>query len=96
MERLTLLMPAILSFWKEGAPAWYDKLRIYKVLFVIHMLADVLQEVNNLSKHFQEDDVDIASLSTNIEATLTSLCRKFLDEDSAKGTIFLKQIMSTI
>ncbi|MCO5567614.1 hypothetical protein L7F22_021308 [Adiantum nelumboides] len=94
MERLVVLMPAILTYWKEGAPAWYKKLRIYKVLFVIHLLADVLHDLNVLNKHFQEDNVDIASISAYIEVTLSSLRRKFLEDDFGKGTKFLKKFMS--
>ncbi|MCO5573711.1 hypothetical protein L7F22_027485 [Adiantum nelumboides] len=94
MERLVVLMPAILTYWKEGAPAWYKKLRIYKVLFVIHLLADVLHDLNVLNKHFQEDNVDIASISAFIEVTLSSLRRKFLEDDFGKGTKFLKKFMS--
>ncbi|MCO5614811.1 hypothetical protein L7F22_069095 [Adiantum nelumboides] len=96
MERLVALMPAILTFWKEGDPAWYKKLCIYKVLFIIHLLADVLYDLNVLSKHFQEEDVDIACISAYIEVTMASLRRKFLEEDFGKGTKYPKQFMADV
>ncbi|MCO5580716.1 hypothetical protein L7F22_034586 [Adiantum nelumboides] len=96
MERLVALMPAILTFWKEGALAWYKKLCIYKVLFIIHLLADVLYDLNVLSKHFQEEEVDIACISAYIEVTMSSLRRKFLEEDFGKGTEYLKQFMADV
>ncbi|MCO5591377.1 hypothetical protein L7F22_045360 [Adiantum nelumboides] len=96
MERLVALMPAILTFWKEGAPAWYKKLCIYKLLFIIHLLADVLYDLNVLSKHFQEEEVDIACISAYIEVTMSSLRRKFLEEDFGKGTKYLKQFMADV
>ncbi|MCO5569033.1 hypothetical protein L7F22_022739 [Adiantum nelumboides] len=96
MERLVALMPAILTFWNEGAPAWYKKLCIYKVLFIIHLLADVLYDLNVLSKHFQEEEVDIACISAYIEVTMSSLRRKFLEEDFGKSTKYLKQFMTDV
>ncbi|MCO5570936.1 hypothetical protein L7F22_024666 [Adiantum nelumboides] len=66
MERLTQLMPAILSFWKDKAKIWYEKLR---------------------------ENVDIPSISAEIEVALVSLKRKFLEQGFGKGTHFLKKFM---
>ncbi|MCO5592298.1 hypothetical protein L7F22_046298 [Adiantum nelumboides] len=95
MQRPTKLMPGILSFWKTGARAWYDKLRIYKVLFSIYMLADILHDLNILNKLFQKETADVTSFSTSIEVTLSSLRRKFLSQDFAKDTLFLKDFMQS-
>ncbi|KAI5083855.1 hypothetical protein GOP47_0000024 [Adiantum capillus-veneris] len=73
MERLTQLMPAILSFWKDNAKSWYEKLRVYTVLFCIYMLADVVRDLNALNTHFQKENVDIPSISAEIEVTIASL-----------------------
>lgn len=94
MIRLTKLMPAILSIWQEGAPDWYAKLKTYKVLFCIHMLADVLHDMNMLSKQFQADIVDISSITTCIDVCTTSLRRKFLGQEFGKGSLYLKKFMS--
>ncbi|MCO5587233.1 hypothetical protein L7F22_041180 [Adiantum nelumboides] len=93
MERLTQLMPAILSFWKDNAKSWYEKLRVYKVLFCIYMMADVLKDLNVLNTHFQKENVDIPSISAEIEVTIASLKRKFIEREFGKGTHFLKKFM---
>ncbi|MCO5579189.1 hypothetical protein L7F22_033042 [Adiantum nelumboides] len=93
MERLMQLMPAILSFWKDKAKGWYDKLWVYKVLFCIYMLADVLRDLNVLNTHFQKENVDIPSISVEIKVIVASLKRKFLEQEFGKGTHFLKKFM---
>ncbi|KAH7331895.1 hypothetical protein KP509_20G056100 [Ceratopteris richardii] len=65
MERLVVLMPTILTFWKIDATCWYEKLRIFKVLFLIHFIAHVLHELNELNCHFQEENVDMCSAKIN-------------------------------
>ncbi|MCO5578402.1 hypothetical protein L7F22_032243 [Adiantum nelumboides] len=95
MKRLTKLMPGILSFWKTGARAWYDKLRIYKVLFSIYMLADILHDMDMLNKVFQKETADVTSFSTSIEVTLSSLRRKLLSPSFAKDTLYLKDFMDS-
>ncbi|MCO5563831.1 hypothetical protein L7F22_017480 [Adiantum nelumboides] len=95
MKRLTKLMPGILSFWKTGARAWNDKLRMYKVLFSIYMLPDILHDMDMLNKVFQNETVDVTSFSTSIEVTLSSLRRKFLSPNFAKDTLYLKDFMDS-
>ncbi|KAH7332329.1 hypothetical protein KP509_20G082300 [Ceratopteris richardii] len=90
MVRLVKLLPAILTFWKCQAPMWYEKLCIFKVLFCIHLLADVLLELDGLNKIFQKESIDITSFSTSIEVCLNTLRKKFLGDIFAKGTIYLK------
>ncbi|MCO5570486.1 hypothetical protein L7F22_024208 [Adiantum nelumboides] len=57
---------------------------------------DWLHDLNVLNKHFQEETVDIANISTYIEVTLSSLRRKFLKEDFGKHTEYLKKFMSDV
>ncbi|KAH7426364.1 hypothetical protein KP509_11G098700 [Ceratopteris richardii] len=83
---LVKLLPAILTFWKSQAPMWYEKLCIFKVLFCIHLLADVLLELDGLTKIFQKESTDISSFSTSIEVCLNSLKKKFLGDIFAKST----------
>ena len=74
VERLVTLMPAILSLWKrERKNSWYDKAIIFSVQFCLNMLADVLNELNNLNKKFQEDNVDVTSFGIAIDHTLNYL-----------------------
>ncbi|MCO5563835.1 hypothetical protein L7F22_017484 [Adiantum nelumboides] len=86
---------SILSFWKTGARAWYDKLRMYKVLFSIYMLPDILHDMDMLNKVFQNETADVTSFSTSIEVTLSSLRRKFLSPNFAKDTLYLKDFMDS-
>ena len=95
VERLVRLMPAILSLWKrERKNSWYDKARIFSVQFCLNMLADVLNELNNLNKKFQEDNVDVTSLGIAIDHTLNSLKRYFCKSDSfAEGAVHLTKFL---
>ncbi|MCO5586611.1 hypothetical protein L7F22_040552 [Adiantum nelumboides] len=93
MERLTQLMPAILNFWKDKAKGWYDKLWVYKVLFCVYMLANVLRDLNVLNTHFQKENVDIPSISVEIEVIVASLKHKFLEQEFGKGNHFLKKFL---
>jgi hypothetical protein len=78
VERLVTLMPAILSLWKkERKNSWYHKARIFSVQFCLNMLVDVLMELNNLNKKFQEDNVDVTSLGITIDHALNTLKRYF-------------------
>ncbi|KAH7442475.1 hypothetical protein KP509_03G090600 [Ceratopteris richardii] len=90
MVCLVKLLPAILTFWKSKAPMWYEKLCIFKVLFCIHLLANVLLELDGLNKNFQRESIDITSFSTSIEVCLNSLKKKFLGDIFAKSTTYLK------
>ncbi|MCO5583405.1 hypothetical protein L7F22_037316 [Adiantum nelumboides] len=57
------------------------------------MLADVLRDLNVLNTHFQKENVDIPSISVEIEVAFASLKRKFLEQEFGKGTHFLKKFM---
>ncbi|KAH7414777.1 hypothetical protein KP509_14G010700 [Ceratopteris richardii] len=93
MVRLVKLLPAILTFWKCQVPMWYEKLCIFKVLFCIHLLTDVLLELDRLNRIFQKESIDITSFSTSIEVCLNSLKKKFIGDIFAKGTIYLKLLI---
>jgi len=78
--RLVKLMPAILTLWKNErkTSSWYDKTRIYSIQFCLHMLADVLGELNKLNKTFQAENVDITTIGLALEVTISTLSRWFL------------------
>ena len=50
---------------------------IFKVVFYIYLLVDVLQELNVLSKKIQTENVDLNQLGAQIELTTRSLTRMF-------------------
>ena len=51
----------------------YNDLRIFKVIFCIYLLADVLQELDILNKIFQIENADFSQLGAQIELTIRSL-----------------------
>ena len=56
------------------------------------MLVDVLMELNNLNKIFQEDNVDVTPLRIAIDHTLNTLKTNFCRSNSfAEGTIHLSK-----
>ena len=60
----------------------YNDLRIFKVVFCIYLLADVLHKLNILNKIFQIENVDLSQLGAQIELTTRSLTRMFLDAEN--------------
>jgi hypothetical protein len=95
IERLVVLMPPILTLWKnERKDSWYDKARIFSVQFCLHMLADVMCELNKLNKKFQEEYVDVTSLGETIDVTINTLKMWFLRSDTfADGTCYLSKFL---
>ena len=47
---------------KDNDQQLYNDLRIFKVVFCIYLLADVLHELNILNKIFQIENVDLSQL----------------------------------
>lgn len=83
IEILVLLMPPILTLWKnERKESWYDKTRIFLVQFCLHMLADIMCEINKLNKQFQEVYIDVISLGVVTDVTVNTLKRWFLRRDT--------------
>ena len=67
---------------KDNDQQLYNDLRIFKVIFCIYLLADVLHELNILNKIFQIENVDLSQLGAQIELTTCSLTRMFLDAEN--------------
>ena len=61
MDRLVKIMPALLQEWKHDNKKMYEMGTIFQVQFCIHLLEDVLTELNKLSQRFQEEHIDITS-----------------------------------
>ena len=49
MERLVTLMPAILEQWEKHEKKWYEYATIFQVQFMLHLLANILLELNKLN-----------------------------------------------
>ncbi|XP_057813067.2 uncharacterized protein LOC131027099 [Cryptomeria japonica] len=93
---LVKLMPAILTLWKKDkkCSTLYEKTRIYSVQFCLHMLADVLGELNKLNKIFQEENVDITVIGLALDEVIGNLYRWFLRKGTfAEGTTYLSKFL---
>ena len=75
--RLVKIMPTILTLWKNDRKtlSWYDKARIYSIQLCLHMLVDVLGELNKLNKTFQQENVDITTIGLALEVTISTLSK---------------------
>ena len=67
-------MPPILTLWKnERKDSWYDKKTIFSVQFCLHMVEDIMCELNKLNKKFQEEYIDVNVLGATIDVTVKTL-----------------------
>lgn len=95
--RLVKLMPTILTLWKneKKTSSRYDKARIYSIQYCLHMLVDVLGELNKLNMTFQEENVEITTIGLDLEVTISTLSRQFLRKETfAEDTIYLSKFLS--
>jgi hypothetical protein len=53
MERLIYCMPTNLEAWEEEESIWYENMTSLQFQFFVHLLADILVELNKLNKKFQ-------------------------------------------
>ena len=56
----------------------YELTTIFQVQFCIHLLADVIIELNMLNRKFQEDHIDITSIGTTLDVTISMFRKWFL------------------
>lgn len=78
MERILYVISAILEAFKEEEPIWYLKMTSFQFQFLLHLLVDVLCELNKLNKKFQYDLVDITAIGSSLEICTSVLRRHFL------------------
>lgn len=74
---------------------------MFQLQFIIHLLADILEEVNFLSLKFQEDNVDITTMGRDIYTLISLLRERYGDErrfglDSELLNCWLKGIQNGI
>ena len=95
IERLVVLMPPILTLWKnERNDSWYYKAKIFSVQFCLHMLADIMCKLNKLDKKFQEEYVEVTSLGAAIDVIINTLKTWFLRRDtSTDSTCYLSKFL---
>jgi hypothetical protein len=52
MERFIFCMPSILEAWKEEEPIGYEEITSLQFQFFVHLLANILVELNTLNNFF--------------------------------------------
>ena len=83
MKRMASIMLAILSIFGSpgGCGELYHEFCCFLVLFFIHLLADVLGELNTLNKIFQKENLDLTEIGDTVEITTRSLSWKYLVDE---------------
>ena len=96
MEILAKLMPALLKDWELGEKKMYELATIFQVQFYIHLLADVLIELNKFNQKFQEDHVDITSIGTTLDVSISMLRKRFLGDIFGAGAVNISSFLSKV
>ncbi len=59
LERILYYMPTILDAFQVSESYWYQQVTTFLFQFMLHLVVDVLMELNKLNKNFQYDMADI-------------------------------------
>ncbi|KAH7440127.1 hypothetical protein KP509_04G092600 [Ceratopteris richardii] len=81
MERLVHIMPVVLEQWKRREKKWYSHATLFVVQFMIHLLADVLSELNKLNQEFQRNEFDVTLIGALIDFIFEKFTRRYLSND---------------
>lgn len=84
-KRLVILMPILLRIWMRENRDLYVYFTSFKVQFFLHLLADVLHNLNILNKKFQVENIDITSIGTELVTTMDILEARFLIGEFGRG-----------
>ena len=60
-------MPAILEQCQKHEKKWYKYVTIFQVQFMLHLLANILVELNKLNEKFQKELVDVTMLIIHLD-----------------------------
>ena len=66
-------MPTFLDLFEENKVMWYQRLTSFQFQFLLHLLVNVLAELNKLNKIFQADHVDVTQIGANLNICITML-----------------------
>ena len=92
MQKVLHYMPAFLDLFEENEAMWYHKLISFQFQFLLHLLVDVLVELNKLNKIFKVDHVDVTQIDANLNICITILRWRFITIGGAafgRGSKFL-------
>ncbi|EFJ23708.1 hypothetical protein SELMODRAFT_415128 [Selaginella moellendorffii] len=73
MQWLVIAMPALLDQWKIADKTQYSSLTTIQVQFFIHLLADVLAELNKLNVLFQAQMTNCLEIVSFLDMTIETL-----------------------
>ncbi|MCO5560469.1 hypothetical protein L7F22_014084, partial [Adiantum nelumboides] len=93
MMRSVKIMPALLTNWSGKYPKMYEKATVFQVQFLVHFLADLLEQVNMLNLMFQKEHVDITLIGREIDACITLLSTMYLGQKFGDGSKCLKKFL---
>ncbi|MCO5612069.1 hypothetical protein L7F22_066331 [Adiantum nelumboides] len=96
MKRMVEMMPALLSDFKTHDANLYTIATTFQVQFLIHLLADVLHEMNELSKKFQKDHVDITDVANALDVVVELFTKRYLGEPFGYGSKHYKEFMGKV
>ena len=66
---------------------------VFQVQFRIHLLANVLIELNKLNQKFQDDHVDITSIGTILDVVISMLRKQFLGGIFGVGAMHISSFL---
>ena len=92
MQRVLHCMPAFFDLYEKHEAMWYQRLISFQFQFLLHLLVDVLAELNKLKKVFQADHVDVTQIGANLNICITILQQRFITIGSVtfvRGSKFL-------
>ena len=96
MERLIFCMPAIFEAWESDEPTWYHNITSVQFQFFVHLIPDVLVELNKLNRKFQCDHVDITSIASTVDVIITLLRRQYLIGEFRRTSKYLGKFLQDV
>ncbi|MCO5588679.1 hypothetical protein L7F22_042638 [Adiantum nelumboides] len=96
MQRLVDMMPALLSDFKEHDALLYKVATTFQVQFFIHILADILFEMNVLNKKFQNDHVAILEIANALDVVIELFKKRYLGNSFGYGSKNYKEFINKV
>ncbi len=97
LERILYYMPAILYVFQISKMYCYQQVTTFQYQFMLHLVVDVLVELNKLKKKIQYDMADISTIGCTLNASISFLKRHFLcspNPNFGQSTKHLKPFLS--
>ncbi|MCO5592067.1 hypothetical protein L7F22_046061 [Adiantum nelumboides] len=94
MKRLGDLMPALLEQLKKSDKALYEDATNFQVQFLLHLLIDILHELNVLNQKFQKDTVDITEIAIALDVVIELFQKRYLHQPFGYGSKSLRSFLN--